>query len=385
MIYLDNAATTWPKPEAVVDAMAAFLTHPGANPGRSGHALSIQASRVVYDTRERIARRFGLDGPMAVAFTKNATEAINLALLGLATPGDHVVASAMEHNAVARPLRQMEQRGIAVTRVRCATDGTLDPDDVVRALRPETRIVVLTHASNVVGTLLPVGEIGRRLVDRDVLFLVDTAQTAGAIPIDMARMGIDLLAFTGHKALYGPTGTGGLCVGPRARGRLRPLIRGGTGSRSDSDEHPDFLPDCFEAGTLNTVGIAGLSAALDFLEARGEAAIRAHEVALTAHLIAGLRTVPRVRVHGTGDASRQTAVVSFDIAGMHCAEVAQSLEDRAGILCRAGLHCAPLAHRQIGTFPEGTVRFGMSLFNNEDEIDTAIEAVREIAATAAGG
>jgi cysteine desulfurase family protein len=385
MIYLDNAATSWPKPKTVPAAMAGFLQEHGANPGRSGHALSIQAGRVVFEARERVARLFHHGDPLSVVFTKNATEALNLALQGLLGPGDHVVTSTMEHNSVLRPLRFLEKRGVEVTRVPCGADGSLDPADVARAISARTRLIVLGHASNVVGTLCPIQEIGRQAASRELLFCVDAAQTAGACPIDMAAMGIDLLAFTGHKSLYGPQGTGGLCLGARARGRLRPLLYGGTGSVSDSDVHPEFLPDCFEAGTLNAVGLAGLAAGLAFVAERGVEAIRAHEVALTARLIAGLREIPGVRVRGTGDAGRQTAVVSFTVDGRSCSEVAQALEERAGICCRAGLHCAPLAHRQLGTFPAGAVRFSPGVFTTETEIATALAAVRDVAVQPEGG
>jgi len=385
MIYFDNAATSWPKPATVPVAMVDFLRECGANPGRSGHGPSIQAARVVFEARVRVARLFGHDDPLSVVFTKNATEALNLALQGTLRPGDHVVTSTMEHNSVLRPLSALEDQGVAVTRVPTAPDGLLDPADVVRALTSRTRLVVLSQASNVVGTLCPIQEIGAQLAGRDLLFCVDAAQSAGACPLDVRAQGIDLLAFTGHKALLGPQGTGGLVLGARARGRLRPLLQGGTGSRSDSDRHPDFLPDCFEAGTLNAVGLAGLVAGIAFVEERGVAAIRQHELALTALLLAGLREIPGVRVLGPGDPARRTAVVSFDLAGWHCSEVAQALEDRAGICCRAGLHCAPLAHRQLGTFPEGTVRLSLGLFNTEAEITTALAAVRELALQPRGG
>lgn len=385
MIYFDNAATSWPKPEAVPQAMEQFIREHGANPGRSGHALSIQAGRVVFEARERVARLFGHGDPMSVVCTKNATEALNLAIQGLLQPGDHAITSTMEHNSVLRPLRFLEGRGVEVTRVTCGADGSLDPADVARSISTKTRLVVLSHASNVVGTLCPIAEIGRLTANREILFCVDAAQSAGAVPIDMAAMGIDLLAFTGHKSLYGPQGTGGLCLRERARGRLRPLLYGGTGSVSDSDVHPEFLPDCFEAGTLNAVGLAGLAAGLAFVEARGVESIREHETALTARLIAGLQDVPGVRVLGTHDTGRQIAVVSFNVDGWNCSEVAQTLEDRAGICCRAGLHCAPLAHRQLGTFPEGAVRFSLGILNTETEVAVAIDAVRELAVRPKGG
>lgn len=385
MIYFDNAATSWPKPDSVPSAMQRFLREHGANPGRSGHALSIQAGRVVFDARERIAGLFRCDDPLAVVFTKNATEALNLALQGILEPDDHVVTSVMEHNSVLRPLRFLEGRGVTVTRVPCAGDGTLDPDEVAASFTDRTKLVVLSHASNVVGTLCPIGAIGRLARERGVLFCVDAAQTAGACDLDLPGMHIDLLAFTGHKGLYGPQGTGGLCLGERARNRIRPLLLGGTGSASDSDVHPDFLPDCLEAGTLNAVGLAGLAAGLGFVEERGLEAIRRHEIVLTAQLIAGLREIPRVRILGTGQAERQTAVVSFNLDGWSCSELASALEERAGICCRAGLHCAPLAHRRLGTFPTGTVRFSLGIFNTEKEIATALDALREFAAQPKGG
>lgn len=379
MIYFDNAATSWPKPDAVPAAMERFLREQGGSPGRSGHAVSIDAARVVYDARERAARLFGLEDPLAVVFAKNATEALNLALLGLLEPGDHVVTTSMEHNSVARPLRYLEGRGVSVTRVPCGADGSLEPARVAGALTAATKLAVLTHASNVVGTILPVAEVGEIVGKRDVLLCVDAAQSAGVVPIDVRSMGIDLLAFTGHKSLYGPQGTGGLCLGERARDRVRPLLRGGTGSASDSDAHPEFLPDRLEAGTQNAVGLAGLAAGLDFIERRGVEAIRRREEALTARLLDGLDRVPGARVHGTGAPERQTAVVSFELEGWSPSEVATELEERADLCCRVGLHCAPLAHRQIGTFPEGTVRFGLGLFNTDDEIDTALEVLRELA------
>ena len=378
MIYLDNAATSWPKPETVPAAMERFLREHGASPGRSGHRLSIEAGRDVYDARERVARLVGLDDPLAVVFTKNATEALNLALLGLLLPGDHVITSTMEHNSILRPLRFLEGRGVAVTRVPCAGDGTLDPDDVARSITAQTKLIVLGHASNVVGTLCPIAEIGRLAEERGLLFCVDAAQSAGVCPIDLGAMRVDLLAFTGHKALYGPQGTGGLCIGERARGRLCPLMYGGTGSASDSDVHPEFLPDRFEAGTLNAVGLAGLAAGVSFVESRGLAAIRAREQSLTAQLIGGLQEIPQIHVLGPRDPERQTAIVSFNVEGWSCSEVAVALEERAGVCCRAGLHCAPLAHRQLGTFPEGTVRFSLGLFNEAGEITTVLDALREI-------
>lgn len=379
MIYLDNSATSWPKPPSVVSAMVRFLEEVGANPGRSGHGPSIEAGRIVFDTRVLVADLFRFDDPLAVVFTKNATEALNLALFGYLVPGDHVVTSSMEHNSVMRPLRELASQGVAVTRVPALSDGTISPDDVLSAVTPLTRMVVLNHAGNVVGTVCDVGEVGRRLRDMDVLLCVDSAQSAGVVEIDMSAMGIDLLVFTGHKSLLGPQGTGGLCIGARARGRLRPRMLGGTGSRSDSDIHPDFLPDRFEAGTLNAVGLAGLGAGIRFIAERGLANIREHEIALTRRLLDGLMGIDGVRVYGPSDVRRRTAVVSFTLSGRDAGAVAMELEDRAGVCCGVGLHCAPMAHQQIGTFPDGTMRLSPGPFTTESEIDATLAVLREVA------
>jgi selenocysteine lyase/cysteine desulfurase len=278
----------------------------------------------------------------------------------------------------------MQDRGVLVTRVPADDSGQIDPDAIVDAVTDRTRLVVLGHASNVVGTLCPVGRIGPLLAGRSLLFCVDAAQTAGVEPIDMEAMGIDLLAFTGHKALYGPTGTGGLCLGPRAADRVRPLLFGGTGSASDRDRHPDFLPDRLEAGTLNAVGLAGLVAGIAFLQSRGLEAIRRHDRERTRQLIEGIRAIPGARLHGTGDPARQVAVVSFTLDGLPVDEVALLLEDRADVCCRVGLHCAPLAHRQIGTFPGGTVRLSPGAFTTGDEVDTVLRALRDLASSSKG-
>ncbi len=380
MIYLDNAATSWPKPPDVVRAMARFLEEVGANPGRSGHRLSVEAGRIVYRTREALAALFDLPDPLRIVFAPNATYALNLTLRGLLRPGDHVITSSMEHNAVMRPLRALEAQGVALTVVPCAADGTLDPEDIRRALRPETTLIVLNHASNVSGTILPVAEVGRIARQADRLFLVDAAQTAGVVPISMREMEIDLLAFTGHKGLLGPTGTGGLAIGERVPlERFEPLVRGGTGSRSEYEVQPDFLPDKFEGGTLNAVGLAGLLAALSYLQERGLSAIRAHETALMEHLLVGLQSIPGVSVYGPADPARRVAVVSFNVAGRMPSEVALLLDERYNIACRPGLHCAPTAHRTLGTFPTGTVRFSLGPFNTPDEIERAVQAVAGLA------
>jgi cysteine desulfurase family protein len=344
----------------------------------------VEAGRVVYDAREAVAELFGFPDPLRVVFGANVTEALNLALLGYLRSGDHVVTSSMEHNSVMRPLRAMAagecDANIDLSVVPCSVDGFLDPQDLEEAIRPETAIIALNHASNVCGSLLPVREAGALARRHGCLLLVDVAQTAGAYPIDMEANGIDLLAFTGHKALGGPMGTGGLIIGERVDlARLRPLKRGGTGSRSEREEQPDFLPDMCESGTANTVGLAGLAAGVRWVMAHGVEAIRQHEVELAHELIDGLCEIPGVRVHGGLDAARQIATVSFNIAGLEPSDVGLCLDDEYEIMCRVGLHCAPAAHKTLGTFPTGTVRFGLSAFSTHDEVGTALRAVRRIA------
>ncbi len=381
MIYFDNAATSWPKPARVVEAMSYFVTEVGANPGRSAHHLSIEAGRIIYETREALARLFNVDDPLRIVFGLNATEALNLALYGILRRGDHVVTSSMEHNSVMRPLRALEEQAVVeVDVVPCSSEGFMDPADLEAVLRPKTRMIVLNHASNVVGSLLPVAEAGEIARAHGVLLLVDAAQTAGAYPLDMEAMQIDLLAFTGHKALFGPQGTGGLCIGERVEvDDLEPLKRGGTGSRSEREEQPPFLPDKCESGTPNTVGLAGLRAGVEFVLKHGVENIRLHEVKLTRRLIEGLLGIPGVIVYGGHDAEMQTAAVSFNVEGLSPSEVGLRLDEEYEIMSRVGLDCAPAAHRTIGTFPVGTVRFGLSYLNTVEELDAALTAVREIA------
>jgi len=380
MIYFDNAATSWPKPPGVTEAMVHFMQEVGANPGRSGHQLSVEAGRIVYETREAVAELFNVEDPLRIVFGYNATEGLNLALRGILRPGDHVITSSMEHNSVMRPLRALEQEGVELTVVACLPQGFLDPANIEAAIRPNTVMVVLNHGSNVVGSLLPVAEVGCICRQHDLLLLVDAAQTAGAYPIDVEADHIDLLGFTGHKALCGPMGTGGLYIGPRVDlERFEPLIRGGTGSRSELEEQPDFLPDMCESGTANAVGLAGLGAGVRFVLEQGMEKIRRHEEALTAQLIKGLKAVPGVTLYGGHDVARQMATVSFNVGGLEPSEVGFQLDEEYGILCRVGLHCAPSAHKTIGTFPTGTVRFGLSYFNTKEEVEAALRAVREIA------
>jgi len=379
MIYFDHAATSWPKPPQVKEAMNRFMEEIGGNPGRSGHALSIEAARIIYEAREALSILFHVRDSSRIVFTLNATESINLALKGLLKYKDHVITSSMEHNSVMRPLRDLEKRGIELTVVPCFEDGTLNPGEVEKEIKTNTRMIVLNHASNVTGTLLPIREVGRISREYDLLFLVDAAQTAGAYPIDVERDNIDLLAFTGHKSLYGPQGTGGLVIGERIQEKeMNPLKQGGTGSRSEFEEQPDFLPDRFESGTPNSVGIAGLLAGIRFVLDQGVEKIHQYEISLIEKLMRGLREFPKIRFYGPGNGSERISTVSFNIEGLSPSDVALRLEKEFGILCRSGLHCAPSAHRTIGTFPEGTVRFGLSYFNSEEHVDQALQGMSRL-------
>lgn len=379
IIYFDNAATSWPKPAAMMAAMINYNEVIGGSPGRSGHQRSLDAGRIILEAREALAELFGCNDSLRIAFTKNATEALNIALSGILNPDDHVITSSMEHNSVMRPLRYLEAQGVKLSVVSCSADGILDPEDVRAAIRPRTRLLVVTHASNVTGTIQPFAELGEIARRHGILFCVDAAQTAGALPIHVNEMAIDLLAFSGHKSLFGPQGTGGLYVREGLEKQLRPLMTGGTGSRSEFEGQPDFMPDKYESGTPNTIGLAGLGAGVRFVLAEGVEAIRSKEEGLTTRFLAGLAALPGVTVYGPPDAANRTAVVSFNIAGVSPSAAALELDEHFGILCRPGLHCAPAAHRTIGTFSQGTIRFGFGYFNREEEIDLALEAVRSLA------
>jgi cysteine desulfurase family protein len=379
-LYLDNAATSFPKPEATLAAMINYQQNIGGSPGRSGHGLSIDAGRIVFETRETLARLFNIEDPLRIAFTKNVTEALNIALLGLLKKGDHVVTTSMEHNSVMRPLRFLQSQGVELSVVSCSPRGELDPGDINSAFQKNTKIVVLTHASNVTGTIMPVEEIGKMTRNRgDVLLCVDAAQTAGALPIDVAKMSIDLLAFTGHKSLYGPQGTGGLYVRKGLDQKIAPLMRGGTGSRSEFEDQPDFMPDKYESGTPNAIGLAGLGAGVSFILAQTIDAIRAKEEQLTSRFLYQLKEwKDQVNAYGPNHAAKQTAVVSFNLKNITPSDAALYFEEKWGIMCRPGLHCAPAAHKSMGTFSQGTVRFSFGFFHSEKDIDKAAGAVRDL-------
>jgi len=377
MIYLDNAATSYPKPNVVIQAMTDYMQNIGANSGRSGHRLAIEAGRIVYEAREAVAELFNISDPLRIVFCSNVTESLNLALRGFLKPGDSVITSSIEHNSVMRPLRALEKEGVEVTVVNCSSQGFLEPWDVQAVVKPNTKLIVLNHASNVVGSILPVAEVGNIARENDLVLLVDAAQTAGAYPLDVEAMKIDLLAFTGHKAMYGPQGTGGLYI--REGIDLKPLKWGGTGSRSGEEYQPDFLPDKHESGTPNIVGLAGLGAGVRFVLSESVEKIREKEKKLTRKLFDGLTKMDGVTVYGGLDVGRQVGLVSFNIEKISPSEVGFQLDEEYEILCRVGLHCAPAAHKTIGTFPAGTVRLSLSHFTTEEEIGETIGAIAKVA------
>jgi cysteine desulfurase / selenocysteine lyase len=378
-IYLDNAATSFPKPPGVAAAMAMVLAEVAGNPGRGAHRMSLDASRVVLAARESVAELFGVGDPARVVFTANGTAALNLALFGFLSPGDRVVTTSMEHNAVTRPLRALEDSGVRVVKVAGDRRGFVAPQQLMAACRAErTRMLVMNHCSNVTGTLQAIEELGPWCRREGILFLVDAAQSAGLFPIHCEASAIDLLAAPGHKGLYGPQGTGFLCL---SEGLLpRPLILGGTGGNSQSDLPPDQLPERLEAGTPNTPGLAGLKAGLDFIHATGLERIHRHEAALASQLLAGLERIPGVEVFGPGNGVQRGGVVSFLVAGRDPAEIGFLLDHDHGILTRVGLHCAPDAHRTIGTFPRGTVRVSPGYFNTGEDIEALLAALDFLAA-----
>lgn len=381
-IYLDHAATSWPKPPVVAEAMVRFLQEVGANPGRSAHTRSIEAARIVYGAREAVAELFGVSDPSRVVFGLNLTEALNLALKGLLLPGGHVITSGLEHNAMMRPLRALEAKGVAVTVMNTNSAGQIDLEELEAAIRPETVMIAINHASNVSGMRQPISQVGKIARAHNLLFLVDSAQTGGCFPIEMEESKIDLLAFTGHKSMMGPTGTGGLVIGSRVDlERFEPLVRGGTGSRSESDEQPAFLPDRYESGTPNVVGLAGLEAGVRWVLRQGVEVIRDQEEALTQRLLDGLLGISGVTLLGRGEAALQSPTVSFNLLGMEPSEMGLRLDEDYGILCRVGLQCAPLAHRTLGTFPGGTVRLSLGPFMESSEIDRALEVISSMSKT----
>lgn len=376
MIYLDNAATTFCKPETVYEAVNDCLRNYCANPGRSGHRLAVEASRAVYDTRRSIAELFGIDDPLNVIFTGNGTEALNLAIHGLLQPGEHAVCTSMEHNSVLRPLCAMKNQGVGYTVVETGPRGILDVHRIEQAIQSNTRLLAVSHASNLTGIVNPLEELGNLCRRHGILFLVDAAQSAGSFPIDVKQMGIDFLAAPGHKGLFGIHGTGFLYVRPGIH--LREQRQGGTGSRSSSLEQPDFLPDRYESGTLNLPGIVSLGTGVEFIQKVGVDKILDWERHLMAALLEGLLGLDGIYVYGDTDYRKRLPVAVFNIMGYTSAEAADILDKEYDICVRPGLHCAPLAHRSLGTGPSGAVRMSLSYFTTKEEVGLALDACREM-------
>ncbi len=381
-IYLDNACTSFPKPDVVAQAMYTYLCQVGSNVNRGCYQRAYGVEERVYETRQLLCELFGGDDLRNVVFTKNVTESLNVLLKGFLKPRDHVLVSSMEHNAVMRPLVQLEKQGVAFTRIPCDGTGALDLSALPGCLRPNTRAVVMTHASNVCGTMLPLAAVGEFCAAHGLRFFVDGAQTGGVFPSHMGEMHIDALAFTGHKGLLGPQGTGGFLLRSGLEEELEPLLSGGTGSVSHLEELPDFLPDRFEPGTPNLPGILGLHAALLWLKETGMESIRAHELALTRRFLDGLRALQAaglpLGIVGRLDTENRTGAVSVQTLDRDMAEVAARLDEAYGIMVRVGLHCAPSAHKTLGTYPAGTIRFSFGWHNTQAEIDRTLEALAHI-------
>ena len=378
-LYLDNAATTYPKPPAVAQAVYSCIANSGVNINRGCYAAAYELEEQVLDTRQLLCGLFHGPDCRNVIFTKNVTESLNVLLKGFLREGDHVLTSSMEHNAVMRQMVQLEKAGISFTRVPCDGQGRLDPDALERCLRPNTRLLVMTHASNVCGTVLPIAQAGDFCRAHGLRFFVDSAQTAGVLDLDMEAMHIDALAFTGHKGLLGPQGTGGFLLAEGLAAELEPLLSGGTGSISHTEDVPAFLPDRFEPGTLNLPGIAGLRQGLLFLQETGIANIRQHEQALAQRFLQGLRPLEeegQLRILAGGE--ERVGVVSVQTLKKELSQAAFELDDRFGIMTRVGLHCAPAAHRTLGSYPVGALRFSFGWYNTPRQTDRALEALGEV-------
>lgn len=376
MIYLDNAATTMHKPQQVIDAVVAAMTSMG-NAGRGANEASLSAARIIYDTRDKLAKLFGAENARQIAFTNNSTESLNIAIKGLLKPGDHVITTMLEHNSVLRPLYEMEKMGVRLTIVKSNENGTLDLVDIEKEIADDTKLIICTNGSNLTGNYVDVKAIGELAHKHHVLFAVDASQTAGVFPINVKEMNIDVLCFTGHKGLLGPQGTGGIYV--REGLQLRPLKTGGSGVQTFSKTHPVEMPTALEAGTLNGHGIAGLHAALTYLEETGIDTIRAREQELMWKFYEGVKEIPTVKVYGDFSTKNRCAVVTLNIGDYDSSDVSDELLTVYGISTRPGGHCAPLMHEALGTVEQGAVRFSFSHYNTDEEVELAIQAVRELA------
>lgn len=377
MIYMDNAATTIQKPKEVAVAVVQSMNSIG-NAGRGATEASLSASRVIYDTREKLSRFFGAENPKRIAFTANSTESLNIAVKGVLVSGDHVITTVLEHNSVLRPLYECQKQGVELTILGCDEKGNISYEEMEHAVRKDTRAIVCTHGSNLIGNMIDISKVGEIAKKHGVLLIVDASQTAGAFPIDVQKMQIDILCFTGHKSLLGPQGTGGLYV--REGLKVRPLLSGGSGVDTYNKQHPHEMPTALEAGTLNGHGIAGLNAAVTYLEKCGIENIRKAELKYMRKFYEGISKIPEVTVYGDFETDLRCPIVSFNIGDYDSSDVSDELFVTYGIATRPGAHCAPLMHKALGTEAQGAVRFSFSHYNTEEEVEFAIQAVRELAA-----
>ncbi|WP_265444503.1 aminotransferase class V-fold PLP-dependent enzyme [Acetivibrio straminisolvens] len=377
MIYLDNAATSYPKPQRVYDEMLFCMKEFCANPGRSGHEMSMRSGRAVYETREIVSRFFNIENPMRVVFTKNATEALNIAINGVLKKGDHVITTSMEHNSVLRPLKTLERNNIIeLTIVWGNYFGEIDVTDIERSIKKNTKMIICSLSSNVNGIIMPIKDIGRIAEDNKIIFLVDASQGAGSIRLDVQEIKADMVAIPGHKDLLGPQGVGALYVSEKVE--ITPIMQGGTGSRSESFYQPEFFPDILESGTLNTPGIVGLGFGIKFIESFGIDNIRIYKHMLIKRLYEGIENLSGIKLYSLKDMEKNSGIISFNFMGMDSAKICVMLDKMYGIASRSGLHCAPLAHETIGTKATGTVRLSVGCFNTIEEIDTTIGALKRI-------
>lgn len=377
-VYLDNGATSYPKPPEVAESISAYIMNVGTNVGRGAYTSSYVAENIVYETRELICQLFNFKKTENVIFTKNITESLNVLIKGLLKEGDHVLVSSMEHNAVMRPLNSLKDK-IEYTRVQCNKLGELNVEDVVKSIKQNTKAVIMTHASNVSGTILDLEKVGEICKENDIFFIIDSAQTAGFLDMDFAKLNADAIGFTGHKSLLGPQGIGGFILNDKLVNELDTLIEGGTGSLSDNEVQPDYMPDKFEAGTLNIPGIYGLNASLKYLLKHDIKNIREKEIVLIDRFLEGLLEIDNIRLVGKKTSVNRTGVFSIDFINDDNGLVAHELSSVYGIMTRSGLHCAPSAHKTLGTFPQGTVRFSISHYTTPEEIDYTLDAINKIA------
>lgn len=378
-IYLDNAATTYPKPPEVYSSVLNYMMNIGANPGRGGSSSTLEASRIVYKTREAVASFFNFDKPENVIFTSNITLSLNILIKGIVKKGWHVITTSMEHNSVLRPLSSLNKKGfIELDIIPCSNEGLIDIEIFKEKIKNNTKLVILSHSSNIIGTIQPIEEIGEICKKHNIYFILDTAQTAGIIPIDFYKLNLSALAFTGHKSLLGPQGIGGFLISDKLNDEAVPIIEGGTGSLSESIFQPSFLPDKFESGTMNTPAIAGLFEGINFINKEGIYNIKEKEEYLTSKFIEGLLNIDHIILYGIKNHKKMTSVISINSTKIDNAELGYILDNNYGIITRTGLHCSPLAHKTIGTFPQGTLRFSFSIFNDIKDVNYTLESLNNI-------